>query len=590
MAAKLDTRAPPLRPTRAIRAILTMLAHSPFTTLSLLLPLLAYSASLVLGNGETPVCLSPGFRILLDEHTAGLPLPHDLKAAVKRTEMALKDHGHAYLSPTAGREFFSKRKDNSTEDLAACEHVLTALHLALDPNVLGGAKAIPSILSSAVAPAESRPELEAYRLSVPLDGPATISAKTALGLFRGLTTFEQLWYSVPISHPSEHGSSGTSYTVLSRPDSLAASQQLPLGSSGSQGPAKTSTLPPQMLDAMAMVKLNVFHWHITDSNSPHQKYSEDEVRMIVQYAGERGIDVVLEIDTPGHTAIVAESHPDLVACYERTPFNTYAHQPPAGQLRFADPRVADFVSGVFTASAGLSGSRYFSTGGDELNVACMMEDEPTTELLDRNGWTLDEALDDFTRKTHATLIGLGKTPLVWQEMVLDHGPMWSLSRDTIVDIWKDSRDARAVLDRGYKIVHAPADYFYLDCGQGGWIAKEGGGNSWCDPFKSWARMYSFNPYENVDEAQKELVIGGQASLWAEQTDETNFETVMWPRAAAVAELFWTGSSGGRFPRSSVEALPRMHDIRYRMVESGVRAVPLQPYWCALRPGACVEGK
>jgi hypothetical protein len=46
-----------------------------------------------------------------------------------------------------------------------------------------------------------------------------------------------------------------------------------------------------------------------------------------------------------------------------------------------------------------------------------MEDEPTTELLDRNGWTLDEALDDFTRKTHATLIGLGKTPLVWQEMV-----------------------------------------------------------------------------------------------------------------------------------------------------------------------------
>jgi hexosaminidase len=265
MAAKLDTRAPPLRPTRAIRAILTMLAHSPFTTLSLLLPLLAYSAVLLLpsasagsksritvwplpsrsssGNGETPVCLSPGFRILFDEQTAGLPLPHDLKAAVKRTEVALKDHGHAYLSPTAGREFFSKRKDNSTEDLAACEHVLTALHLALDPDVLGGAKAIPSILSSAVAPAESRAELEAYRLSVPLDGPATISAKTALGVFRGLTTFEQLWYSVPISHPSEHGSSGTSYTVLSRPDSLAASQQLPLGSSGSQGTRQDQHTP-----------------------------------------------------------------------------------------------------------------------------------------------------------------------------------------------------------------------------------------------------------------------------------------------------------------------------------------------------------
>jgi hexosaminidase len=255
MASKLDTHAPPLRPTRAIRAILTMLAHSPFTTLSLLLPLLAYSAVLFLptasatksritvwplpsssssGNGETPLCLSPDFNIVFDEHTAGLPLPHDLKAAVKRTEAALKDHKHAYLSPTAGREFFSKSKDNSIEDLAACEHVLTVLHLTLDPGFLSGSKAIPSILSSAVAPAESRPELEAYRLSVPLDGPASMSAKTALGLFRGLTTFEQLWYSVPISHPSDHGNSGTSYTVLSRPDSLPASQQLPLGSSGSQ--------------------------------------------------------------------------------------------------------------------------------------------------------------------------------------------------------------------------------------------------------------------------------------------------------------------------------------------------------------------
>jgi hypothetical protein len=94
--------------------------------------------------------------------------------------------------------------------------------------------------------------------------------------------------------------------------------------------------------------------------------------LLIHASSQRGIDVVLEIDTPGHTAIVAESHPDLIACYERTPFNTYAHQPPAGQLRFADSRVADFVSGVFTASAGLSGSRYFSTGGDELNVACMV--------------------------------------------------------------------------------------------------------------------------------------------------------------------------------------------------------------------------
>jgi hexosaminidase len=90
-------------------------------------------------------------------------------------------------------------------------------------------------------------------------------------------------------------------------------------------------------------------------------------------------------------------------------------------------------------------------------------------------------------------------------------------------------------------------------------------------------------------------------LLTTQTDETNFESVMWPRAAALAELFWTGAKDdGTYPRSraldsdcsrakliltgSVEAYPRMHDIRYRMVDRGVRAEPLQPHWCALRPG------
>jgi hexosaminidase len=83
--------------------------------------------------------------------------------------------------------------------------------------------------------------------------------------------------------------------------------------------------------------------------------------------------------------------------------------------------------------------------------------------------------------------------------------MPGLSKDTIVDIWVNSADARRVLDKGYKIIHASGDYFYLvsvtfgqvrwrlmyqDCGQGGWIGIEGGSNSWCDPFKSWQRMYS----------------------------------------------------------------------------------------------------
>ena len=79
----------------------------------------------------------------------------------------------------------------------------------------------------------------------------------------------------------------------------------------------------------------------------------------------------MEIDTPGHTATIAPSHPEYIACFERSPWQTYANQPPAGQLRFADPQVAAFISWIFEAAMGLTASSYFSTGGDEINEACM---------------------------------------------------------------------------------------------------------------------------------------------------------------------------------------------------------------------------
>jgi len=90
--------------------------------------------------------------------------------------------------------------------------------------------------------------------------------------------------------------------------------------------------------------------------------------------------------------------------------------------------------------------------------------------------------------------------------VLEHGDMSGLSKETVVDIWLNSDDAARVLEKGYKIIHAAVEYFYLvnhtltvegkrqaeqqDCGHGSWVGTNGGGPSWCDPFKSWQRIYS----------------------------------------------------------------------------------------------------
>lgn len=81
-------------------------------------------------------------------------------------------------------------------------------------------------------------------------------------------------------------------------------------------------------------------------------------------------------------------------------------------------------------------------------------------------------------------------------------------------------------------------------------------------------------------------LAGQIPLWSEQSGPENLDSIVWPRAASAAEVFWSGGVSNGFALNVTQALPRLHDIRYRMVQRGVRAINLQPEWCALRPGLC----
>lgn len=77
---------------------------------------------------------------------------------------------------------------------------------------------------------------------------------------------------------------------------------------------------------------------------------------------------------------------------------------------------------------------------------------------------------------------------------------------------------------------------------------------------SWQQMLSFDPLAGLTADQHKLVMGGQVSLWSEQADETNLDTLLWPRALAAVEVFWSGNKKGDLDN----ALPRLHDARYRM--------------------------
>jgi hexosaminidase len=95
------------------------------------------------------------------------------------------------------------------------------------------------------------------------------------------------------------------------------------------------------------------------------------------------------------------------------------------------------------------------------------------------------------------------------------------------------------------------------------------------------QAYKFKPLEKLTDAQAKYVLGGQQLLWTEQSGPQNLDPIVWPRAAASAEVFWTGPGG-----NVTDALPRLHEVVYRFRRRGVRAISLQPEWCALRPNRC----
>ncbi|TFK70530.1 N-acetylhexosaminidase [Pluteus cervinus] len=541
-----------------------------------------------LTTGSTPLRLSNGFDIKFKGINNP---PQDLKDAVSRTEK--------FLSNDKLQALVADRGASSASQIQRAKQ-LTSLVLSLDStgghhkraadatantNSLGNK--IKSISDEAVAPIGQRSE--GYTLTIPADGSAAVlSANSTLGLFRGLTTFSQLWYDW----------NGNTYT-LQAPINIADYPKYPYR--GFMLDTARNYFPvddiKRTLDAMSWVKINTLHWHVVDSQSfplvipgfesISQKgaynsaavYTPQNVKDIVSYAAARGIDVLPEIDTPGHTSIISKAFPQHIACPEAAPWSNYANEPPSGQLRLASPDTASFTAKLLSSAASLFPGNTFSTGGDEINQNCYADDDKTQKDLKSQGKTFEQALDTFTQTTHAALHKAGKVAVVWEEMALDH-PV-TLRNDTIVMVWISSENAAAVAAKGYRIVHAPSDYFYLDCGGGGWVGANTLGNSWCDPFKTWQRAYSFDPVANLTASQKDLVLGGQQLLWTEQSSPSNLDSIVWPRAAASAEVFWSGPGG-----DSAKALPRLHDLAYRYNQRGVRAIALQPQWCALRPGAC----
>ena len=441
---------------------------------------------------------------------------------------------------------------------------------------------------------------EGYAMNITKQG-ISIQAETVFGAMHALTTFSHILESSPRS--------STTPSTLFIPHMPWFIQDYPVYSHrGVLLDTARHFYPLQSilhtLDIMSWVKLNVLHWHIIDAHSfplashiypqlaqwgafsPQQTYSRETIAEIVQYAWYRGIKVIPEIDQPGHAFSWSGAFPELVLCPDIQPnYALYGPAPPTGQLSLVHPKTVTIVSDLFKEQSDWFTSRFIHTGGDEINEQCYWDDPPTRKYLQLNGITLQDLVRKHFLQVHDTLREKLKTPIIWEDAVLLYNVT---STDIVIQAWKSPESiVRLVRDYKLKTIASPMEYYYLDCGRGGYLNSPKGYDSHCGHLKTWQHIYTFNPRQGLTPEEQLLVLGGEVCVWSELVDPIVLDTVVWPRTAAAAEIWWSGHLDAQGTvRTTKEVLPRIIALRRLFVDRQVRADVVQMTWCEKNDGHC----
>lgn len=443
---------------------------------------------------------------------------------------------------------------------------------------------------------------ESYTLDVAGNGTVYITARSSNGLLYGLETFSQLFY--------KHSEGGvyTPYAPVHIVDKPKFSHR-GLNLDVSRTFISVDTIG-KTIDALAWNKFNRLHLHATDSQSwPVEipaladlagkgaylaglTYTPTDIANILEYGAARGVEVFIEFDMPGHTASIAYSYPDLITAFNIQPeWDTYANEPPSGQLKLNSPDVYQFLEKLWDdiLPRVAPWTAYFHTGGDELNVKAYNLD-PTVRSNDTA--IIQPLLQKFVDFNHAKVRAAGLTPIVWEEMLLS----WNLTLgpDVVVQTWQSDDAVAQTVAKGHKALVGNYNFWYLDCGKGRWIDSTPANApvaypfaDYCSPTKNWRLIYSYDPLNGIPANATHLVLGGEVHMWNEQTDEINLDETIWPRASAAGEVLWSGAktADGK-NRSQVEASPRLAEMRERMNLRGINAGPVHMVFCTQNGTQC----
>jgi hexosaminidase len=368
-------------------------------------------------------------------------------------------------------------------------------------------------------------EDESYTLKVTTGG-ATLTAPTVYGVLRGLETVTQLIDQSP---------SGFAIRSVSIDDQPRFPWR------GLLIDVCRHWMPPEVikrnLDAMAAVKLNVLHWHLSEDQGfrveskvyplLHQKgsdglyYTQEQVREVVRYAADRGIRVVPEFDMPAHTQAWLVGYPSLSA--GKGPFEigrTWGVFDPV--LDPTNERVYAFLGRFLGEMAALFPDAYFHIGGDEVNGRQWNDSPAVAAFKKRHGMQTNEDLQAyFNRRVSGLLKANGKMMVGWDEVLHK-----DLPKNAVVQSWRGQKALADAAAAGYKTILSNG--YYLDY-------------MW-----TTARHYAVDPMgkdaASLPADAQARILGGEACMWAEWVTPETIDSRIWPRMAAIAERYWSPAS------------------------------------------------
>lgn len=337
----------------------------------------------------------------------------------------------------------------------------------------------------------------------------------------------------------------------------------------------------KIVDSVTYAKLNTIHWHIVDAiafpfdstaypqlskfgaYSPEERFTHNDVREVVAYAAARGVRVMIELDTPGHSGAMCFGMPEICpipGCTSNN-INNWA-------LDITKNETYAVVGELFAELSALFPEQMTHLGGDEVDTYCWSIHPYIVNWLTERGLSLEGGYEYYVKRVQAIVWGLQRMVVGWQEIWEHFGTQ--LDNRTIIHQWlPDSVSLPLnVTSHGYRLIWSDSSVWYLD-----------------HLDVDWETMYSAEPCNGLPDENCGLILGGEGCQWGETVDTSDALQTIWPRAAAIAERLWSP----RTFSSPTDATDRFVAFRCLLNHRGVAAAPADnavarqppPY-----PGSC----